>query len=170
MGARGRAQRAALLPWGWCAAGALAFLVLCPLAPFQHLHLGRRVIPQPMSPPVPAWAGNPGLVLLSTGAGPQQGGRARKRSKGHRWSKAGKGHKGRFRVGRCQRLPRLFSHPRQPRAHHRSGRAGAPRRERGQTEGTWSLGLRLPSPGTHGASPSALPVLPSDHTAKTGTS
>ena len=26
MGARGQAQRAALLPWGWCAAGALAFL------------------------------------------------------------------------------------------------------------------------------------------------
>lgn len=31
-------------------------------------------------------------------------------------------------MGRCQRLPGLFSHPRQPRAHHRSGRAGAPRR------------------------------------------
>lgn len=46
------------------------------------------------------------------------------------------GHKGRFRVGRCQRLPRLFSHPRQPRAHHRSGRAGAPRRrERGADRG-----------------------------------
>ena len=31
-----------------------------------------------MSPPVPAWAGSTGLVLVSTGAGPRQGGRIRK--------------------------------------------------------------------------------------------
>lgn len=111
---------------------------------FQHLHLGQRVVLAYVTTCArlgrEPWAG-----FAQHWGGPTTGRPCQEAEQGALVrARLAKGTKARFRVGRCQRLPRLFSHPRQPRAHHRSGRAGAPRRREGADRAPGLAGLRLP--------------------------
>ena len=142
--------------------------VLGPSAPFQHLYLAVCVTSPPMSPPGPTWAGSAGLVLVSTGADPQQGGRTRKWMAPVQlgWQRAQRPLPG----GRLPSLPGLFSRPRQPRAHHRRGRAGplGGGRVRGRQWVPGVLACDSPLPVLTSQAPLAPPAQPSDHVAKTG--
>ena len=154
MGARGQAQRAALLPWGWCAAGALAFLGPVPTCSLSAsppglvcnstadvttcAHLGREHwsgFGQHRGGPT---AGRPYQEMDGTGAAGLAEG-----------TKAASGWAAANACPGCS----LIQGSQEP----ITGVDGlAPLgggRER-QTEGTQSPGLRLPSPGTHITSPS----------------